>query len=87
MHEYASTPSKLIADPEEMHMHHNPDFMMTMSPTVNRGRNVLDMHTEDTTVDNSVPPSNYHSHAKISGRSGKKHSVEPITDRNGHQSH
>ena len=50
-----------------MGMHHNPDFMMTMSPTV-KGRNGIEMMTEDTTVDNSFAPTNYHSHAKISGR-------------------
>ena len=69
-------------------MVHNPDFMMTMSPQVSKGRNALDMHTEDTTVDNSFPPSQYMSHAKISGRNSKKHSVEPAHDRtNGLMSH
>ena len=50
-----ATPTKLLSDPDEMG--HNPDFMMTMSPQVSKGRNALDMHTEDTTVDNSFPPS------------------------------
>ena len=67
-YQYQNTPQKLLSDPEEMGLHHNPDFMMTMSPTVQKGRNTLEMHTEDTTVDNSFAPTNYHSHAKISGR-------------------
>ena len=65
-------------------MHNNPDFMMTMSPQIRRGRNEIELNTEDTTIDHSGtfgttnPATNYHSHAKISGRShGKKHSVDP----------
>ena len=65
-------------------MHHQPDFMMTMSPQVRKGRNDIDLNTEDTTNDHASgaytttnQATNYHSHAKISGRSAKKHSIDP----------
>ena len=55
--------------------------MMTMSPQVRKGRNDIELNTEDTTNDHgsgAYTTTNYNSHAKISGRSGtKKHSIDP----------
>ena len=66
-----------------MHGAH-PDFMMTMSPQIRRHPD-LDVNADETTLDHTGtratftnPPTNYHSHAKISnGRNGhKKGSVD-----------
>ena len=58
---------------------------MTMSPQIRRHGD-LDMNADETTLDHTGtratftnPPTNYHSHAKISGRNGhKKGSVEHV---------
>ena len=67
-----------------MHGGH-PDFTMTMSPQIRRN-NEIDMNPDATTNDHTGTratftnlPTNYNSHAKISGRNGnKKGSVEHV---------